>query len=98
MKEKWFLGRKTFKHFACGAQKVLISNVFWFKTGPNSLKSSLKGAKKNRGRLFLNFRFLRFSSVLPPKTLQNHLKSDPGGAPGGLGGAPATVKPLYSPL
>ena len=56
MKEKSFLRRKMFKIFACGAQKWFISKVFWFKTGPNSLKSPPKGAKFFGGRFFLDFR------------------------------------------
>ena len=46
MKEKSFLRCKIFKIFACGAQKLLISKIFWFKNSPNSLKSPPKGAKK----------------------------------------------------
>ena len=36
----------------------------------------------------MNLRFLRISAVWPLKTILNHPKIGPGGAPGGPGGGP----------
>ena len=52
---------------------------------PKGLYWSPKGALKDE---FLDFMLLCFSSVLATKSLQNGLKSGPGGAPGCPGGGP----------